>query len=61
MKITDRSAASGFSVQQSHKNATNVTGTGFVGTRSVTITLKPGQWFFYPTFVGKKTYFLVVA
>ena len=61
VKVTDRSSRSGFSVQQSRKNATNVTGTGFLGTRSVMITLKPGQWFFYPTFVGKKTYFLVIA
>jgi hypothetical protein len=61
VRVVDRSMKGGFSVQQSHKNATTVTGVGFVVTRSRTITLKPGQWFFYPTFVGKKTYFLVVA
>ena len=36
-----------------------MTGVAFVGKHSVTLTLRPGQWFFYPTFVGTKTYFLV--
>jgi hypothetical protein len=57
--VTDRSPKSGFTVQKSHAEANSVTGVPFVGKHSVTLTLKPGQWFFYPTFVGTKTYFLV--
>ena len=38
-----------------------MTGTTFVGKRSVTLDLRAGQWFFYSTFVGKKTYFIVVT
>ena len=45
--------------QGARKRAVTLTGTRFVGTHSATVTLAPGQWFFYPTFVGKKTYFLV--
>ena len=37
------------------------TGTTFTGKKSVTIDLKAGQWFYYGTFVGKKTYFIVVT
>ena len=37
-----------------------MTGVPFVGHRSVTLDLRPGQWFYYPTFVGTKTYFIVV-
>jgi hypothetical protein len=59
--VTDRSPKSGFIVQKSHSGATTVTGVAFVGKHSVTLTLKPGQWFFYPTFVGSKTYFLVTS
>jgi len=57
--VTDRSPKSGFTVQESRAGATTVTGVAFVGKHSVTLTLRPGQWFFYPTFVGTKTYFLV--
>ena len=37
-----------------------MSGVDFVGKRSATLELAPGQWFFSPTFVGKKTYFFVV-
>jgi len=60
-KITDASKKSGFTVQETKKAATTVTGTTFTGTKSVTIDLKTGQWFYYGTFVGKKTYFIVVT
>ena len=59
ISVTDRSPKNGFTVQESHAGATTVTGVPFVGRHSVTLTLRPGQWFFYPTFVGKKTLFLV--
>ena len=59
--VTDHSKKSGFNIQEIRKGGTAVTGTTFVGSHSVTLTLKPGQWFFYPSFVGKKTYFIVVS
>jgi hypothetical protein len=59
--VTDHSSKSGFTVQEVRKGATTVTGVPFVGKHSVTLTLKPGQWFFYATFVGKKNYFIVIA
>jgi len=36
-------------------------GAAFVGKRSLSVTLSAGQWFFYPTFVGKKSYFIVIS
>ena len=59
--VTDKSSKSAFTVQEVRANATTVTARSFVGKRSVTINLKAGQWFFYPTFVGKKSYFIVLA
>jgi hypothetical protein len=59
--VTDRSAKSGFTIQEIRKAATTVSGAGFTGKRTITLHLKPGQWFFYPSFVGKKTYFIVIA
>jgi hypothetical protein len=59
--VTDHSAKAGFTVQEIRKAGTTLTGVGAVGKRSVTVNLTRGQWFFYPTFVGKKTYFIIVA
>jgi hypothetical protein len=59
--VTDRSRKGGFIVQRIRNDATTVTGVGFVGKRSLTLALRAGQWFCYPTFVGKKTYFIVTA
>jgi hypothetical protein len=59
--VADDSRKSGFNIQEIRKGATAVTSTGFVGKHAVTLDLKPGQWFFYPSFLGKKTYFIVVA
>ena len=59
--ITDGSKKSGFTVQEIKKAATTVTGTTFTGKKSITIDLRAGQWFYYGTFVGKKTYFIVVT
>jgi hypothetical protein len=58
--IVDRTAKAGFTVQLVRKAATAVTGVAFVGTRKVTVLLKPGQWFFY-TPSGKKNYFVVTG
>jgi hypothetical protein len=59
--VTDKSAKAGFNVQEIKKAAKTVTATAFKGTKSLTITLTAGQWFFYTTFVAPKTYFIVVA
>lgn len=59
--VADHSKRSGFNIQEIRKGVTVVTGSAFVGSHSVTLNLKPGQWFFYPSFVGKKTYFIVVS
>ena len=59
--VTDESAKGGFNLQQSKKNASAVTGIAFVGKKTVTLDFKPGQWLFYPTVVGTKSYFIVTA
>jgi hypothetical protein len=61
VSVVDRSTTSGFLLQEIRKSATTVTGVAFVGKRSLTVDLTAGQWFFYPTFVGKKSYFIVVT
>jgi hypothetical protein len=60
-KITDGSKKAGFTVQEIKNPSQTLTTTTFTGTRSRTIALKAGQWLFYPTFVGKKTYFIVTS
>ncbi|HEX4518972.1 MAG TPA: hypothetical protein VH063_05260 [Gaiellaceae bacterium] len=60
-KVTDRSKKAGFNVQEIRKGARAVTSTTFVGTRSLKLDLRAGQWFVYPTFLGKKTFFIVTA
>jgi predicted secreted protein len=57
--VTDKSKKSGFILQGTGQKAIVVSAAGYVGKRSTTIDLTAGQWFFYPTFVGAKTYFLV--
>ena len=59
--VTDGSRKAGFTVQEIKQGAITITTTTFTGKRSKTITLRSGQWFFYPTFVGKKTYFIVTS
>ena len=61
ISVVDHSKTSGFVIQQVNKLATTVTTSAFVGKRSLSIILSPGQSLFYPSFVGKKTYFLVIA
>jgi hypothetical protein len=57
--VTDTSRTGGFTIQEAGRPGTTVSGVSFVGKRSATIMLSAGQWFFYPTFVGQKTYFIV--
>jgi hypothetical protein len=58
--VTDSSSKAGFTVQQKGHSAQTITAVPFKGARSVKVTLGPGQWLFYPSFVAAKTYFLVV-
>jgi hypothetical protein len=59
--VADHSKKGGFLLQEPPKIATTVTGFSFVGTRRATIDLTAGQALFYPTFIGAKNYFIVVA
>jgi hypothetical protein len=61
IEVKDSSKKSGFVLQEINRLATALSTASFTGTRKVSLTLKPGQWFFFPTFIGKKTYFIVVA
>ncbi|HEX4521470.1 MAG TPA: hypothetical protein VH063_17990 [Gaiellaceae bacterium] len=61
VSVVDHSRKGGLILQETGRNGTTVAGTTFVGSRTVTVTLKAGQWFFYPTFVGKKNYFIVTS
>jgi hypothetical protein len=60
LTVVDSSTTAGFTIQEAGQPATTVTGVPFVGRRTVTIELAPGQWFFYPSFLGRKTYFVVI-
>jgi hypothetical protein len=61
LTITDASKKAGFNLQQIKNSVLALTTTTFTGKRTKTVTLRAGQWFFYPTFVGKKTYFIVTS
>ncbi|HEX4520855.1 MAG TPA: hypothetical protein VH063_14835 [Gaiellaceae bacterium] len=60
-KLTDKSKKAGFNLQAVKQTGKTLTTTTYVGKKSVKVNLKPGQWIFYPTFVGKKSYFIVVS
>ena len=59
--VRDESGKSGFTVQAIRSDPIILTSRAFVGKKSKALTLNRGQWLFYGTFVGKKTYFLVTA
>ena len=61
LTIRDRSRSSGFTLQAARSDPITLTAVPFVGTRSKVLTLGRGQWLFYGSFVGKKTYFLVTG
>ena len=61
VSVTDSSKKSGFVIQESHKVATAVSTAPFTGKKSKTLVLSKGQWFFYPSFIGQKTYFVVTG
>jgi hypothetical protein len=58
---TDHSKQGGFLIQGVRQGAMTVTGVAFVGKRTEMVDLRAGQWFFYPTFVGAKTFFIVTS
>ena len=59
--VTDSSKKAGFTIQEIKKTATTLTAGTFTGKKTVTLVLKAGQWFYYPSFVAAKTYFIVVT
>ena len=61
VSVTDSSKKSGFVIQESHKVATAVSTAPFTGKKSKKLDLSKGQWFFYPSFIGQKTYFVVTG
>jgi hypothetical protein len=61
LTVHDRSRSSGFTLQAVRSDPITLTAGAFVGTKSKALTLNRGQWLFYGSFVGKKTYFLVTA
>ncbi len=59
VQITDQSPKNGFTFQETGLPATTVSNIAFVGKRTATLSLAVGQWLYYPSVLGKKTYFLV--
>lgn len=57
--VVDHSKYDGFIVRALNHAPTTVTGAGFTGKRSVSVILTAGQWYYYPSFIGTKTYFFV--
>jgi len=57
--VDDQTPKSAFKVQRLTKQPVTVTGRAFVGKHTVTVTLDPGQWWYFSR-AGKKTYFIVV-
>jgi hypothetical protein len=58
VSVLDETAKAAFHLQRAGSAATKVSSMPFVGKRTVTLTLKAGQWLFYST-PGKKTFFIV--
>jgi hypothetical protein len=58
--VADRTSKGAFVMQQLRKPAITLTGLSFIGKRTVTVDLKPGEWTFYSP-SGKKTGFTVIA
>lgn len=61
ISVVDDSRRAGFTLQESSEPSTTLTTTTFVGKRTRTVALHAGQWFFYPSFVGRKSYFVVTT
>jgi hypothetical protein len=57
--VADSSPKNGFIVQEAGLDPVTVSGISYVGERSATVQFSVGQWLYYPTVIGKKSYFLV--
>ena len=58
--VLDETSRTGFTLQKLGKAGTNLTSKPFLGKRTVTLTLKAGQWFYFSP-AKKKTGFVVHA
>jgi hypothetical protein len=59
--VADHSTKNGFIVQETGNTPDTVSTGVFTGKRSIHVSLVKGQWFFYPSFLGTKNFFLVSA
>jgi hypothetical protein len=57
--VDDESTSAGFMVQALHKKAVTVTSGRFKGDQDVTLTLKPGRWFFFSSSAKKSQFFVI--
>ncbi len=60
ISVLDETSRSAFMLQRLSKEPVTVSGRSFVGRRTLTLTLKAGQWMFFSA-GGKKSYFIVVS
>ena len=60
ISVLDETSKSAFNLQRANKKPLTLSGRGFVGRRTVTVTLQAGQWLFYPS-AGTKSYFIVYS
>jgi hypothetical protein len=60
VSVLDETAKTAFTLQRQGKQPVPVSGRVFVGRRTMTLTLKAGQWVYYST-PARKSYFVVVA
>jgi hypothetical protein len=58
--VADASARAGLVLQRLRRKPETLTGSSFVGKRTVTLDLEPGQWLYYAS-PARKRYFIVVA
>ena len=54
--VEDRSRSAGFTLQKRGQRAIVVTGTGFTGKQSLTLTIGAGTWFYYSSPAHKATF-----
>lgn len=59
--VTDHSPTGGFFIEELRRASRALTGGAFVGTRTTTLELVPGQWLLFSSLTGRKTYFVVTA
>jgi hypothetical protein len=57
--VADHSKDAAFVLRALNHAPTTVTTARFTGKRSASVILTAGQWYYYPSFIGTKTYFFV--